>query len=141
MRFILLLRRFLLREERSVIAGNREVRRRLRKRPFLYALFGGTGVVLFWRGVWHMADEIPYLQDAWVSLAVGTAMLFASGLLVFQLIGQAALEERIDDLTQAEKQLEVEERRLANEERTMEKQMAEEQALEQQMADAWRKRG
>src|SRR3989344_2642565 len=32
------------------------VRQYLSKRPLLYALIAGVGVVLFWRGVWDIAD-------------------------------------------------------------------------------------
>ncbi len=119
MRLSLVIRKLLLKEERTIIAGNRALRRRLRKRPFAFALLGGTGVVLFWRGVWHIADEIPLLQNAYVSLVIGIGILFVSGLMVFQLIGQAALDERIDDLTQAEKELETEEGKLAHEEQLL----------------------
>ena len=32
------------------------IRARLARHPFVYTFIGGAGVVLFWRGVWHMAD-------------------------------------------------------------------------------------
>lgn len=121
----LLLRRFFLREERSIIAGNRFIRRRLRRRPFVFAIIGGTGVVLFWRGVWHIADITPVLENPFVSLITGIGILFVSGLLVFQLIGQEALNERLDDLLQREQELKREELNLAKEEDLLAKHEAE----------------
>ena len=35
-----------------------KIRGRLSHHPIFYALVGGIGVVLFWRGVWHTADDV-----------------------------------------------------------------------------------
>lgn len=42
----------------------------LSHRPFLYALLGGTGVVLFWRGVWLTTDFLMLTKFA--SLSYGS---------------------------------------------------------------------
>lgn len=34
------------------------IRKWLSHHPLLYAFIGGTGVVLFWRGIWHTMDFI-----------------------------------------------------------------------------------
>ena len=34
------------------------VRRKLSHYPILYAFVGGTGIIIFWRGIWHTADFI-----------------------------------------------------------------------------------
>ena len=34
------------------------VRHRLSRKPLFYALVGGTGVILFWRGLWHFTDYV-----------------------------------------------------------------------------------
>lgn len=63
------------------------VRKHLSQYPILYALLGGVGVVLFWRGVWHSADEIPILSNSWVSLAVGSGVLLITGIFVSAFVG------------------------------------------------------
>jgi hypothetical protein len=53
--------------------------------PFLYAFLGGIGVVLFWRGVWHLADEIN-ISSA-LSLIAGSIILLITGVFVSAFIG------------------------------------------------------
>lgn len=64
-----------------------KIRGHLSRYPIIYALVGGVGVVLFWRGVWHTADEIPFLSKSWVSLGVGTGILLATGIFVSAFVG------------------------------------------------------
>jgi len=64
-----------------------KIRGRLSRYPILYALFGGVGVVLFWRGVWHSADGIPFLENSWVSIAVGSLILLVIGVFVSVFVG------------------------------------------------------
>lgn len=77
----------------------------LSRRPIWYAIVGGVGVVLFWRGVWHTADYITErfltgaLEDSalslnsapwWdgpLSLVVGTIILLLVGVFVSNFIG------------------------------------------------------
>lgn len=61
------------------------IRLRLSRYPLLYALIGGTGVVLFWRGVWHIADDISLSSE--VSLIIGIVILVLTGLFVAEFIG------------------------------------------------------
>jgi hypothetical protein len=63
------------------------VRGHLSRYPIAYALIGGVGVVLFWRGVWHTADEIPLLSNSWVSLIVGSGILLVTGIFVSAFVG------------------------------------------------------
>ena len=46
---------------------------------FLQALAYGTGVVLFWKGIWEGSNEIPILNNPWVSLFLGLAVLSLTG--------------------------------------------------------------
>lgn len=81
-----------------------KVRIRLSHWPIFYAIIGGVGTVLFWRGVWHTADFIAaiYLPgnaelsgtvnfasvyDGLISIGVGLAMLLITGLFVATFIG------------------------------------------------------
>ena len=63
-----------------------DVRGKLSHYPILYAVIGGTGVVLFWRGVWHAADEINLGSGA--SIIVGTVILLMTGVFVSEFIGK-----------------------------------------------------
>lgn len=52
-----------------------------RDKQILRALMIGTGVILFWRGVWQIADEVPVLSNNYVSLFVGLVVLLFSGVI------------------------------------------------------------
>ena len=51
-----------------------------------YAFVGGVAIVLFWRGVWMIADDIPFLTGP-VSVMVSVAVLLATGLFVSFFVG------------------------------------------------------
>ncbi len=68
--------------------------------PILYALIGGVGVVLFWRGVWHTADMMTYyfvnspmtlttheVLDGPISFVIGTLILLMTGIFVSAFVG------------------------------------------------------
>jgi peptidoglycan hydrolase CwlO-like protein len=52
----------------------------------VYAFIGGVGVVLFWRGVWHLADDISMASA--VSLFLGTFILLITGIFVSEFVGK-----------------------------------------------------
>ncbi|OGI60646.1 hypothetical protein A2641_01955 [Candidatus Nomurabacteria bacterium RIFCSPHIGHO2_01_FULL_37_25] len=62
-----------------------KVRGKLSHYPIVYALFGGIGVVLFWRGVWHIADDINI--SSIVSILIGSIILLVTGVFVSAFIG------------------------------------------------------
>lgn len=64
-----------------------KIRGHLSRYPILYALIGGVGVVLFWRGVWHTADGIPVLNNSVVSLVTGSIILLLTGVFVSAFVG------------------------------------------------------
>ncbi len=92
------------------------VRRKLSHYPIFYAFIGGVGVVLFWRGVWHIADDINMSSIA--SLIIATILLLLTGvfvsafignrLIISGLIGEKKLEEK------EESEIETEEAQLIN---------------------------
>ena len=77
--------------------------------PIFYAVVGGVGVVLFWRGVWHTTDYIMFKigtrgmaltsidlnygmwWDGPVSLILGTVILLITGVFVSNFIGNEIL--------------------------------------------------
>lgn len=102
-----------------------KVRRWLSHFPIFYAIIGGTGIILFWRGIWHLADylsivyivnngkpvstiDLPSLIDGVISTFVGLIMLLMTGLFVSSFIGNHIIisglkgEKKITEKTEAE---------------------------------------
>lgn len=74
------------------------IRARLARHPFIYTFIGGAGVVLFWRGVWHMADVFQatsqlgaYLFSPLGSVVLGVVILLSTGLFVSVFIGDSII--------------------------------------------------
>lgn len=96
------------------------VRNRLSGYPITYAFLGGSGVILFWRGIWHVAD---YLEENTIlgsiifsdfgSMILGMVMLLISGLFVSVFIGDSILisglknEKKITEKTSDEIETEI----------------------------------
>lgn len=93
--------------------------------PIPYAIIGGIGIVLFWRGVWHGADYLMLLvrasapnstislsEEIWwdgpLSLVAGTALLLTVGLFVSNFIGNEIIisglrgEKKLSEKTERE---------------------------------------
>lgn len=62
-----------------------KIRGKLSNVPLLYALLGGIGIVLFWRGIWHIADD--FSLDSFASLALGSLILLLTGVFVSSFVG------------------------------------------------------
>ena len=87
-----------------------KIRGRLSHHPIFYALVGGIGVVLFWRGVWHTADDVGLGSIA--SLVAGSVILLLIGvfvsafvgnrLIISGLIGEKKLEEKVEEEIETE---------------------------------------
>ncbi len=98
-----------------------KVRGRLSHYPIFYAFLGGIGVVLFWRGVWHTADDINISSTA--SLVIAVVLLLMTGvfvsafignrLIISGLIGEKKLEEK------EESEIETEEAQIINLQNTL----------------------
>jgi hypothetical protein len=82
------------------------IRGGLSRRPIIYAIIAGIGIVLFWRGVWDLSVEIG-IPSVWAFI-VGVVLLLATGTFVSFFIGDKIIisgmkaEKRIDEKTEAE---------------------------------------
>jgi hypothetical protein len=66
-----------------------KVRKKLSHYPILYAFIGGIGIVLFWRGVWHIADDTNL--GSGISLILGSIILLMTGIFVSDFIGNRVI--------------------------------------------------
>lgn len=83
-----------------------KIRARLTHLPIIYAFIGSVGIVLIWRGIWVIADEM--YMPGWVSLALGVGITLSTGLFVSFFIGDGIIisglnkDKRIDEKTEIE---------------------------------------
>lgn len=83
----------------------------LSRRPILYAFIGGTGIVLFWRGVWETADMFSISGP--MSILISMAILLATGLFVSFFIGHHIIlsgikqEKKIEEKEESEIKMEI----------------------------------
>ncbi len=103
----------------------------LSKHKFLYSLLAATGVVLYWRGIWHTADFLQSLGGIfWLifspigSLILGIVILVFIGLLVQEFIGSeviiSGLKKEKADIDKTEKELKKEEEEIQKERELLE---------------------
>ncbi len=91
------------------------IRGMLSRSPILYGIIGGTAIVLFWRGVWHLADLLEHkggvlatVFSAPISTVLSALVLLATGLFVSFFIGDRIIlsglthEKKVEEKTEAE---------------------------------------
>ena len=93
-----------------------KTRARLSRAPLLYALVGGVGIILFWRGVWHVADNANL--GAIASTIIGAIILLITGVFVSTFIGNRLI---ISGLSGEKKLAEKEESEIETEEAQIKK--------------------
>ena len=100
-----------------------KTRSKLSRAPLLYALVGGIGVILFWRGIWHMADNLSV--GAVTSTIIGAIILLITGVFVSAFIGNRLIisglygEKKLAEKT--EEEIETEEVQLRKLQSTLNK--------------------
>lgn len=100
-----------------------KVRGKLSHYPIFYAFIGGIGVVLFWRGIWHIADDLSLTSS--VSFVIGAVILLITGVFVSEFIGKKLIisglvgEKRLAE--KEEEEIETEEAQLRNLQNTLSK--------------------
>lgn len=78
----------------------------LSRYPTTYAIIGGIGTVLFWRGVWEVSEDIGISSMS--SIVIGTLVLLATGLFVSYFVGDQIIlsgikgEKKMIDKTREE---------------------------------------
>lgn len=83
-----------------------KTRHQLSRWPIFYAFIGSIGVVLIWRGVWGLADEMHLSNMA--SVIIGFTLSISTGLFVSFFVGDQIIisglkqEKRIDEKTEEE---------------------------------------
>ncbi len=83
-----------------------KIRKRLSRQPIIYALIGSIGIILIWRGIWLVADDLNI--PGWLSALSGIAITMITGLFVSFFIGDRIIisgikeEKRIDEKTEEE---------------------------------------
>jgi hypothetical protein len=98
-----------------------QIRGKLSHYPVLYAFIGGVGIVLFWRGVWHTADDMN--MGSILSLLIGFLILIVTGVFVAEFIGNKLIisglvgEKKLE--TREEGVIETEESQLKNLQNTL----------------------
>ncbi len=84
----------------------------LSKRPIIYAGIASIGMVLLWRGIWHLADEIEL--GAILSTIIGIFILLMTGIFVSGFIGNRILitgiknEKKLEEKTKIEIETDIE---------------------------------
>ncbi len=100
-----------------------KVRGHLSHYPIIYALLGGVGVVLFWRGVWHTADDFGLTSIK--SLVLGISILLLIGVFVSEFIGNRLIisglsgEKKLEEKEKGE--IEAEEAQIKNLQKTLDR--------------------
>lgn len=107
-----------------------KLQHKLSHRPKLYALIVGIGLVVFWRGVWHSADQLHTVfnyfysesstslmlapwWDGPLSFVVGALILYFTGAFTSSFIGNELIlsglrgEKKLNERTEAELKDEV----------------------------------
>lgn len=89
-----------------------KIRGKLSHWPIIYALIGGVGIVLFWRGVWYTADSFSFMTGP-VSILISLIMLLLTGLFVSFFIGHYIIfsglkqEKKIEEKEESEIEVEL----------------------------------
>ena len=98
-----------------------KIRGRLSHYPILYGFIGGIGVVLFWRGVWHFADDMNI--GSIISIVIGSILLLITGVFVSAFIGNRLIisgligEKKLAEKEESE--IETEETQIKNLQNTL----------------------
>jgi len=89
-----------------------KARSRLSKNPILYAFLSGVGTVLFYRGVWMIADNFSFMTGP-VTLIISITILLITGVFVFHFVSDQIIisglkkEKKLIEKTEEEIKMET----------------------------------
>lgn len=130
-----------------------KIRARLSKFPIIYGFIGGVGVVLFWRGVWYLADVAFLVVARWhsvdardgqviingwlladglISFLIGSILLLLTGLFVINFLGSGII---ISGIKREEKVMEKAEKEFKSETDAISGTRAELKTIERQLSE------
>ena len=96
----------------------------------MYGIIGGVSIVLFWRGVWHLADELGL--GALASFLIGLVALLMTGLLTASFIGDHII---ISGLRREKKVVDLEEGQIKTERDIIKEVRREVERIEREVLD------
>lgn len=67
-----------------------KIRAALSKRPLVYSFIGGVAIVLFWKGIWDIADQFDFLFG-FTSVAISVTILMLTGLFASFFVGDVII--------------------------------------------------
>lgn len=108
-----------------------KVREALSHAPIAYALIGAVGIVLFWKGVWEMAEQSPLLYGAG-SVFVSLILLLSTGLFISFFVGDTII---ISGLRSEKKLVEKTEEEIVSEEDEVEMMRKKVNAIERELRE------
>jgi len=92
-----------------------KTRENLSRVPIVYAVIGGVSIVLFWRGIWDLADILArnggiwaLVFDPFISLLYSMIVLLGSGLFVSFFIGDRIIMSGLKHEKKVEEKTEIE---------------------------------
>ena len=83
------------------------VRAKLSRHPIIYSFVGGVAIVLFWRGVWMIADQYAFMTGL-VSVILSVTLLLITGLFASFFVGDTIIisglkrEKKLTEKTEIE---------------------------------------
>lgn len=89
-----------------------KARSRLSRNPILYAFLSGIGAVLFYRGVWMIADYFSFMTGP-VTFLISIAILLTTGVFVFHFVSDQIIisglkkERKLIEKTEEEVKMET----------------------------------
>lgn len=64
-------------------------------KKYFWALLGAIGMIFFWAGVWDGIGTLPFIENIWISLIVGLAILTFSGTIYKEFDPLKEMEEAV----------------------------------------------
>ena len=107
-------------------------RTRLSRYPIIYAFIGGTCMILFWRGIWDVADNFRAEVSGFSLMIISMIVMLLTGIFVTSFIGEQII---ISGLKGEKKDIEKTKDELEEEENILSKILTEVQELKKEVSE------